>query len=127
MPTPISIFNRKVFANGGNIEYTTEPIYMQGYRKAVLGFTVHGLGVEPVSTVGLTFEHSAAPETNVDASWTTLTATSGSFISTTGVQRYILEEFLPYVRVKLQCNSGGGSGNLRICEVSLAGHAFEVN
>ena len=126
MPTPIAILNRKVFLDGSNVTYTTEPINLQGYRKAILGLTVHGLSVEPVQYVALSFEHTSSPETNIDSNWVALTPSTGSLRTTKGTETYIVSDFFPWVRMTLNITSGGGSGNLRIAEVSLGGHAFET-
>lgn len=125
MPTQISVLNRKTFIGGANINYSTEPMNLQGYRKAILGLTVHGISIEPVSVIQLSFQHASSPETNISSNWLTLTPVSGTGIAQTGAVQYIIEDFLPFVRINFQMISGGGSGNLRGCEVSLAGHAFE--
>src|SRR5688572_3748228 len=125
MPTPVSILNRKVFVHGGDISWTSEPMNLQDYTKLILGLTGHGVAVEPINFVNLGFQHSASPETQNTANWATLTSNGNGTVST-GTVKFEVSGFLPWVRVTLTCFSGGGSGNLRACEVSLGGHAFET-
>lgn len=121
---PITVLTRKVFLDDQNYSYVTEPMNLNGFKRARMALTVHGLGTDQSGVV--TFEHCGVPETSQDANWTTLTPTTNpAGLSEKGVNIYVIDNFLPWVRMTVGINSSAASGTLRIGEVSLNGHAFE--
>ena len=122
---PISILARKVFLDDGNYDYVTEPINLQGFKRGTVVLTMHG---NAANTSGaLTFEHCGVPETSQAENWTTLTpSTDPGYLSGKGVAIYVIDNFLPWVRITMNLdNDTDGGTTLRAGEVSINGHVFE--
>lgn len=121
---PIAILTRKCFGDKADYDYITEPINLNGFKRARIALTVHGLAAD--SSGALTFEHCGVPETSQSENWTTLTpSTDAGYVTTKGVGVYVIDNFLPWVRVRVNIDNTYGGTALRFGEVSVNGHAFE--
>lgn len=122
---PIAVLTRKCFGDDGNYDYVTEPLNLNGFKRARIAMTIHGNA--PNTSGALTFEHCGVPETSQNENWTTLTPSTDAGYSTgKGVYVYVIDNFLPWVRIRVNLdNDTDGGTTLRFGEVSVNGHAFE--